>query len=194
MLNVSPRLDTRPPGPRIWASTKLKSATIFFTLKIMDWPTIGISAATAVIVAYLGPQFQHLMWKKQKLREQRINVAERFAKLGSHLSVATHSVSPTAPASQLLEVASLYLEQFALLQIIQVLFEEPITREAGTAFKRVLDEIPPKTAGSETFENVSKINLFRVQLLACLFAEAYEISTSRLAHLVQAGPPPAPRI
>ena len=147
----------------------------------MDWPTITLSVGTAVVVAYLGPQIQHRVWRKQKLREQRIDVAERFAKIGTSLSLMTHSMpTPSIAANpQVLEVSSLYLEQFALLVLVQILFTEPPTREAGTAFRTALDKAVPNMA---SIEHMQKLYSLRVQLLACLFAEAYGISTNKLAN------------
>jgi hypothetical protein len=138
----------------------------------MDWPTIATSAFTAMIVAFLGPQFQHRVWRGQKLREQRMAVAERLARIGYSLPVFLHS-----SAGPPLEVASLYLDQFAILVLIQVLFNERRTLEAGRALKIALDEAAPDTA---TEEHIDRLQALRVDLLACMFAEAFGVSMDRL--------------
>jgi hypothetical protein len=145
----------------------------------MDWPTFGASAITAVTVAFLGPRFQHIVWRSQRLREQRIAVAERLAKIGASLYVATHAapaVTMTAP-ERAVETAELYLEQFSLLALVQVLFNDPGTLEAGTAFKRVLDEATPTGVSVEYRQ---KLHAYRVNLLSRLFAEAFGISVKKL--------------
>jgi hypothetical protein len=42
--------------------------------------SVVASTVTGVVVAFLAPHFQHSVWKTQRLREQRIAVADRFAK------------------------------------------------------------------------------------------------------------------
>jgi hypothetical protein len=48
----------------------------------MNWPTFLSSVISAIVVAllaaFLNPRFQHSFWKKQKLREQRLLIAERI--------------------------------------------------------------------------------------------------------------------
>lgn len=135
----------------------------------MDWPTLATSAGTAVIVAFFAPRFQHLVWKSQRLREQRIEVADRFAKAGfsAHTFALTRS----------LESVTGYLEQAALLVLIQVLFDDSETLRAATEFKTALDAMA--TAASE--EDMRKVHVLRIHLLSRLFAEAFEISTDKLA-------------
>ena len=93
----------------------------------MDWPTVlisfGISFGGAVTVAYLGPRFQHLVWKKQKLREQRIAVAQQFSEISSDFRIATHWLSLDASKPEAArEGLSKLLEQDALLVLVRVLF------------------------------------------------------------------------
>lgn len=146
----------------------------------MDWPTIAISGATAIVVAFLGPRFQHFIWRTQKIREQRIAVAERFAKIGTALSIFAHSSRrDIANRDELLETGSLYLEQFSILVLVRVLFDDPQTLASCDALKAALDETTPDTA---SVENVGKLHALRVQLLACLFAEAFGVSTKKLIH------------
>jgi len=83
----------------------------------MNWPTFITSVGTAVIVAFLAaflnPRFQHLFWKKQKLREQRVLIAER--------SAALHGEFTLTRAAEV-DFSSRF-EEGALLALVQVLFE-----------------------------------------------------------------------
>lgn len=137
------------------------------TLEEMDWPTVFTAAGTGVLVAFLTPRFQHVVWKKQRLREQRIDVAERLAKTGFTPAMLT----PTASA----EYLAGYLEQAALGVLIQVLFDRPETLHAATLYKNALD-VPPPTS-QQQFENLFAL---RVHLLSSVFAEAFNISTDKL--------------
>lgn len=139
----------------------------------MDWPTVATSVAAStvagVVVAFLAPRFQHSVWKTQRLREQRIAVADRFAKIA--FSTDTFSLSRSV------ESATGYLEQSALLALIQVLFEDPEALRAATAFKAVFDCTPTSSASTE---ELRQLRALRVHLLALLFAEAFNISTDKL--------------
>jgi hypothetical protein len=135
----------------------------------MDWPTVATSTGTAVLAAFLAPRFQHLVWKSQRLREQRIQVADRFAKDG--FSAHTFALSRSV------ESVTGYLEQAALLALIQVLFNDPETLRVATAFKTALDTMP--MPASE--EDMRRVHVLRIHLLSRLFAEAFNISTGKLA-------------
>src|SRR5207244_718540 len=107
----------------------------------MDWPTLGTSLGSAVLVAFFSPRFQHLVWKKQRLREQRISLAERFAKISGDLRIIAHLTphgSFTDPAAAPSEDAAKFLEQEALLLLVQVLFERKRTLDSGTKLKKAL--------------------------------------------------------
>lgn len=142
----------------------------------MDWPTIATSVGTAVIVAFLAPRFQHFVWKAQRLREQRIAIAERFAKINISLPVFTHSAPPpTSPTA--LQIGELYIEQFALLALIQVLFNDRETLAVATTFREALDRAAPDTLSPEQLQ---KLGVLRADLQARLFAEAFGISANKL--------------
>lgn len=139
-------------------------------LNIVDWPTVATSTGTAVLVAFLAPRFQHFVWKTQRLREQRIAVADRFAKD----AFSTHTFS----LSRSVESVTGYLEQSALLALINVLFNDPETLRAALAFKVAFDRIPASSASNE---ELKQLHAIRIHLLALLFAEAFNISTDKLA-------------
>jgi hypothetical protein len=141
---------------------------------MVDLPTVVTSVlastVTGVVVAFLAPHFQHSVWKTQRLREQRIAVADRFAKTA--FSTVTFSLS------QSVESITGYLEQSALLALIQVLFNDTETLQTATAFKSAFDRMPTSSASSE---DLKQLHALRIQLLALLFAEAFDISTDKLA-------------
>lgn len=151
----------------------------------MDWPTYFISLCSAVVVAFLTPRFQHLVWKRQRLREQPIAIAERFAKVSSNFIVVTDITPPhgASDSAGLLENASGFLEQDALLVLIQILFESRRALDSGNKLKKALTSLrshpPPE-------EGIRRLYALRVDLLSCLFAEAFDISVEKLAD--RAGP------
>jgi hypothetical protein len=130
----------------------------------------------------LGLRFQHLVWRKQKLSEQRVLMAERLARLHASSWIMTHGAPLEVRAA--LDVAGQYLELFSLLVQIQVLFDGKDTLAAGNALKTALDEGPPNTA---TEERQQRLYALRVQLLACVNAEAFGISVKKLRRRAQAG-------
>jgi hypothetical protein len=150
----------------------------------MSWITVFISLGSALIVAFLSPRFAHLIWKKQKLREQRIAVAERFAKISADIYIVGN-LHPRPPqqdvvGSQSLEKVSTFLEQDALLALIHVLFERKDTLASGLNLKKELQ------SGSRDLQSLYAL---RVDLLGRLFAEAFEISTEDLAHRARSANP-----
>jgi hypothetical protein len=112
------------------------------------------------------------VWKRQKLREQRLAVAERFAGVSSSFSVVTNWARPLEDSSKL-------LEQDALLVLIQVLFERKRTLDSGTALRSLLNSVPPNQLPQDDL--IRALYAQRVDLLACLFAEAFDVSTEDLA-------------
>jgi hypothetical protein len=82
------------------------------------------------------------------------------------------SAPPNAPPPFLLESVSLYLEQFALLELIHVLFVEKRTHGAANALKAALDKAAPNEGSPE---HAHELNRLRAGLLACLFAEAFGV-------------------
>ena len=104
----------------------------------MNWPTFVTSASTAVIVAvlaaFLNLRFQHLFWKRQKLREQRASIAERYA--------ALHGKFTLAPAEGGKFEWSSVVEEAALLILVQVLFERQDVLISANRLKAWLNSHP----------------------------------------------------
>ena len=142
----------------------------------MNWPTFLTSATSAVIVAilaaFLNPRFQHLFWKRQKLREQRVSIAERFAELHVKFTL-TPAVSENFQWSSVFEVD-------ALLVLVQVLFERPDTLESASRLKAWLNSHPLQLSENLPIGDFMKLWALRVDLLSRLFAEAFEISTDQV--------------
>ena len=139
----------------------------------MNWPTFLASVSTAVAVAFLAaflnPRFQHFFWKKQKLREQRISIAERFAALHGKLTPAAAEVDFSAR-----------FEEHAVLALVQVLFEREGTIVSGNHLKAWLDSHPIQLDGSSPISVFMEAWMLRIDLLSRLFAEAFEISIDSL--------------
>jgi hypothetical protein len=137
----------------------------------MNWPTFITSLGTGVIVAFvaafLSPRFQHLFWKKQKLREQRVLIAERFA--------ALHGEFTLARAAEV-DFSSRF-EEDALLVLVQVLFEREQTKISGSRLKEWLYNHAIELSASEKPSVLLEVWALRIDLLSRLFAEAFEIST-----------------
>lgn len=145
----------------------------------MNWPTFIASVSSAVVVAvlaaFLNPRFQHLFWKKQKLREQRVSIAERFAALHGKLTPAAAGIDFSAR-----------FEEHALLALVQILFEREDTILSGNRLKAWLDSHPIHLGGSSPISVFMEAWTLRIDLLSRLFAEAFEISTGGLEK--RAGP------
>jgi len=139
----------------------------------MNWPTILTSVSSAVIVAvlaaFLNPRFQHAFWKKQKLREQRVSIAERFAALHGKLTPAAAEIDFSAR-----------FEEHALLALVQTLFEREDTIVSCTRLMAWLDSHPIRLDGRSPISVFMEAWTLRIDLLIRLFAEAFEISAESL--------------
>lgn len=147
----------------------------------MDWPTLLTSLSSAVVVAFLGPRFQHLVWKKQKLREQRLSVAERFDATNRNFWLVTN-VMPPANAddhARIAEDVAKFLEQRGVLILVMVLFERQGTLDSANKLRACLDS-RPQLSSHEYPQYLETLYALRVDLLSRLFAEAFEVSTERL--------------
>ena len=121
--------------------------------------TILISAFCAIIsgtaVAFLSPRFAHLVWKKQKRREQQIAVAEKFERLFSDIHISGNiRPKPTgekATDERLLIIESRFWEQQALFILTWVLFEREDTLALATQLMRMVNE------GSRDFQNLYRV-------------------------------------
>ena len=147
--------------------------------------TVLISIISAIIsgtaVAFLSPRFAHSIWKKQKLREQQVTVAERFEKLFSDLHIAGN-IRPVPPRGKLidekslensLKVESRFWEQHALFILTFVLFERDDTLSLGMRLKRMIDD---------RSKDYPALYSLRMEFLAYMFAEAFGISPEKIAH------------
>jgi hypothetical protein len=142
----------------------------------MEWTTFLTSLCSAITVAFAAPRFQHLIWSRQRLREQRISVAERFAAMNSNVRLTTN-LSPRLPSADQEHNASQFLEQDALLILIQVLFDREDTLASGNRLRAWLNSQPPQLS----VESFSTLWMLRVDLLGRLFAEAFQVSSKRLS-------------
>ena len=142
----------------------------------MNWPTLVTSltsaAIVAVLAAFLNPRFQHTFWKKQKLREQRVSIAERVAALHGKFSLAPEA-TPKPDFSN-------YFEEDALLILVQVLFEREDTLKSGNLLKSWMSNHPfllSETPVSELME----LWALREDFLRRVVAEAFEVSMDKIA-------------
>lgn len=145
----------------------------------MNWPTFLASVTSAIVVAvlagFLNPRFQHHFWKKQKLREQRVLIAERFAAL--HAKVTFPSTAEAGRGDDL----SSFFEEDALLVLVQVLFDRADTRTSGNGLKTWVNNHPMQLQpGNLPVSEFLEVWKLRVDLLSRLFAEAFEVSTDEL--------------
>jgi hypothetical protein len=141
----------------------------------MNWPTFITSLITAVIVAvlaaFLTPRFQHLFWKRQKFREQRVSIAERFA--------ALHGKFTLGPVEGKFEWSRVF-EEDALLIVIQVLFEREDVLISASRLRAWLNTHPLNLSENLPIGDLMELWALRVDLLSRLFAEAFEISENRI--------------
>jgi hypothetical protein len=136
----------------------------------VNWTTILLSLTSAVTVAvlaaFLNPTFQHAVWKKQKLREQRIVIAERFAAINAGFRFSSpQEVEPNWGG---------ILEMDGLLRLVEVLFERDETKKAGSGLRLWLDSHGMLLTGELPISQFMEMLRLRVELLARLFAEAFE--------------------
>jgi hypothetical protein len=126
-----------------------------------------VSLVVSLVLIYLSPWFTHLVWKKQKRKEQQLAIADRFAKLSYDLNIVRDSCpGPEDTREVFFEKSSLFLEQNALILLIRVLFDHKRTVNAEQRFRDLmLTDMP----------DVNRMHILRSELMACLFAEALEI-------------------
>ena len=115
--------------------------------------TALIAAAVSLSVSLISPAFTHHLWKRQKLKEQQLAVAERFA-----------AILAGFPEDKPDEPIQLSWHFTSLLVLIGTLFENEELREVARGLARTE---PPFTARLHARE------FGRLQTL--LFEEALEI-------------------
>src|ERR1039457_4617442 len=139
-------------------------------------PTMLISIVSAVMsgtaVAFLSPRFAHSIWKKQKLREQQVAVAEQFANIFSDLHIAGNIVPKPSHDEGSMKIASRFYEQYSLFILAFVLFEREDTLSLGNRLLKMVND------GSHDFKTLYSL---RTEFLAHMFAEALGISTEKIS-------------
>jgi hypothetical protein len=135
----------------------------------VNWLTLITSVITAFVAAflaaYLNSRFQHFFWKKQKLREQRVSIAERFVALHAKLHPADAEIDFSAR-----------FEEHVLLALVQVIFDREDTILSGSHLKAWLDSHPIQLSGGSPISVFMEAWTLRINLVSRLFAEAYEMS------------------
>lgn len=130
------------------------------------------SFSSAVIVASLGPslgpRIQHHFWKKQKLGEQRLAVAERFDAMNRNFWLMTNVIPPTDDHAKLAEDVTKFLEQDGLLTTVMVLFERRDTLDSASGLREWLNNRPRVSHDYQQYE----------QYLKTLYAIRFDLSTS----------------
>jgi hypothetical protein len=125
----------------------------------MTWLTIVVSLGCSVVVAYLTPQFSHFAWRKQKRREQQLEIAERFAQSNSNLWLASNT-----PSAGLVDMDNARIAQNALVLLIVMLFDDEDTLS-------LIAELRKKIASDDEEGDV----VLRMRIAPRLFAEALGI-------------------
>lgn len=140
-----------------------------------DLSAILLSIISAIIsgtaVAFLSPRFAHSVWKKQKLREQQVAVAEQFAKLFSDLHIAGNLRPVPSLDEGSMEIESRFHEQRALFILAFVLFDWEDTLSFGIKLLKLIND------NSHDFQALSSL---RAEFLARMFAEALDISPEKI--------------
>lgn len=142
-------------------------------------------AIAGVIVAFVSPRFAHLVWKKQKLRDQQILIAERFARISANFIVLTHMTSPDWNAAQfgtdkMLDNFSAIQEQESLLVLIWCLFKRKDTLDAVLRLKQGLRGLSTAPDRRRSEEEIRMLYKLRVDLLSKLFGEAFDLTDDLL--------------
>lgn len=128
-----------------------------------------------MVVAYLTPQFSHFAWRKQKRREQQLELAQRFVNIKANFYVyANLDWVTNAENEQALRHVSDSLEQDALLALIWTLFTDKDTLQLVHALRQ---EINSNRGKPESYPQLHKL---RLDIAPRLFAEALGISISKI--------------
>lgn len=135
----------------------------------MNWTTFLLSLVSAITVAvltsFLAPRFQHSIWKKQKFSEQRISVAERLGALNAAFRFEADDGSDPNWGN--------VWEMDGLLRLVEILFERQETRKAAADLKSWIDNHGIKLTGEIPITDFMELWKLRVELLACLYSEAF---------------------
>lgn len=89
------------------------------------------SAVVALLVFALTPYINLVVWKKQKLREQQLAVAKRFAELSTNQYARWGNSSPEVFPGGADEMHSTLWEQEGLLLLIPCIFTTPAVKQCS---------------------------------------------------------------
>ncbi|HSY03627.1 MAG TPA: hypothetical protein VK819_15800 [Acidobacteriaceae bacterium] len=141
----------------------------------MNWSTVAVSLACSVVVAYLSTHFTHLVWGKQKRREQQLAVAERFANIRLQFYVYAN-IDPKTTEERL-KIAPARVEQDSVLMLICTLFKRRDT---------ILWTIKLRRAINEHRTDIEVMHRLRLDITVGLFAEALGISMNEVSKRIHA--------
>jgi predicted negative regulator of RcsB-dependent stress response len=137
----------------------------------MNWSTVGVSLLCSIVVVILTTFFNHRVWRIQKRHEQKLAIAEKFAKISDNMFIYTNlalsMASPAFTAKDRNDIAAASIEQNALLALAWTVFEK---KETLAWLKQLNQELlkPGK-------DNFQKLHETRINTTVCLFAEALSI-------------------
>ena len=120
--------------------------------------TVGIlspiaSGMVALTVLWASPRLTFRVWKRQKLRDQQLQIAERFDRLSIALDNGPQH----------------FMEERAIVMLAAALFE-------SQSLKRKLKEVGPAVTkndlSAETFDSLSRL---RTEITMLMYVEALEL-------------------
>ncbi len=101
--------------------------------------TVGIfSPLATIVVLWLSPRMTFGVWKLQKLREQQLSIAERYAKL-AHIAHFDHGPQH-------------FFEERILVMLAAALFQG---EELKRGLKRLGETVPKRDFSPESLESLS---------------------------------------
>jgi hypothetical protein len=150
------------------------------------------SAVTTLTVLLSAPRLNFRVWKKQRLREQQLQVADKFAKLSAnffiHMNLQPVRKQDARDNAKIIEGFTPVFEQNVTFTLIGVLFEHPRTLEKLDLLKQALE-------GDNSENTIRAASRIRSEIAALLYAEALERPMLPFANdasmgLTNAHPPP----
>jgi hypothetical protein len=131
------------------------------------------SAVVTLTVLLAAPRLNFRVWKKQKLREQQLEVAKKFAEVSTNFYVF-FNIKPirdedASDPAKVVEAFAPVFEQQLTMTLIAVLFEHKPTLDRLDQLKEAIVEV----GGSP--EKLSEMSRVRNQISALLYAEAHEV-------------------
>jgi hypothetical protein len=139
-------------------------STLFTTVVTSSVVT---SLIVALAVAYFAPKFQHGVWKKQKLREQRLETAKQFQACASDLAFIWDLDSDDAARQRR---NKLLTDLNSICSTVRILFDRKETRSFCDMFQRCL-AAPPDSPPPLDFTTAYSA---RSEIVARLFAESLD--------------------